>query len=157
MLPWNLCYWCTQRQELVFWTEIRTDKISPSIIHLDLSKLRMAHAQAWQTDGEMLWQKPTTGSLTVSTRRIMLVPPLKFSRILISRLIFFFLTGCKSDSMRVRKKPWVKSLADVAADRNFRKVSLSAEHPLTSLRNVQLFKYLFLSIIECGFEVFCAT
>lgn len=36
----------------------------------------------------------TTGSLTVSTRRMMLVPPRRFSRILISRLIFFFLTGC---------------------------------------------------------------
>ena len=36
---------------------------------------------------------PTTGSLTVSTSRMMLVPPRKFSRILISRLIFFFLTG----------------------------------------------------------------
>lgn len=37
--------------------------------------------------------EPTTGSLTVSTSRIMLVPPRRFSRILISRLIFFFLTG----------------------------------------------------------------
>lgn len=36
----------------------------------------------------------TTGSLTVSTSRMMLVPPRRFSRILISRLIFFFLTGC---------------------------------------------------------------
>lgn len=37
--------------------------------------------------------EPTTGSLTVSTSRMMLVPPRRFSRILISLLIFFFLTG----------------------------------------------------------------
>ena len=36
-----------------------------------------------------------TGSLTTHCNVMMLVPPLRFSRILISRLIFFFLTGFK--------------------------------------------------------------
>ena len=36
----------------------------------------------------------TTGSLTMSKSVMMLGPPRRFSRILISRLIFFFFTGC---------------------------------------------------------------
>lgn len=51
--------------------------------------LALQHASKWLS----YWL--TTGSLTVSTRRMMLVPPRRFSRILISRLIFFFLTGYK--------------------------------------------------------------
>ena len=35
------------------------------------------------------------GSRTMSSRRMMLVPPARFCRILISRLIFFFLTGLR--------------------------------------------------------------
>ena len=38
---------------------------------------------------------PTHGSLTTSMSAMMLGPPLRFSKILISRLIFFFFTGCK--------------------------------------------------------------
>lgn len=40
----------------------------------------------------------TTGSLTIATNAITLVPFLRFSKILISLLIFFFFTGCKMRS-----------------------------------------------------------
>ena len=43
----------------------------------------------------------TTGSLTTSRRLIILGPPRRFSKIFISRLIFFFLTGCKRNKYHV--------------------------------------------------------
>lgn len=39
----------------------------------------------------------TTGSLTTACNVTMLGPPRRFSKILISRLIFFFLTGCTAE------------------------------------------------------------
>jgi len=41
---------------------------------------------------------PTTGSRTIACSSITFVPPRRFSRILISRCIFFFFTGWKSHS-----------------------------------------------------------
>lgn len=38
----------------------------------------------------------TTGSFTIANKEITFVPPRRFSSILISLLIFFFLTGCKT-------------------------------------------------------------
>lgn len=46
-----------------------------------------------QTVPEHQHRELTTGSFTISMREIMLGPPRKFSKILISRLIFFFFTG----------------------------------------------------------------
>lgn len=46
----------------------------------------------------------TTGSFTMSSRLMILGPPRRFSRILISRLIFFFFTGWQAQS-RLRSEP----------------------------------------------------
>lgn len=46
----------------------------------------------------------TTGSFTMSASVMMLGPPLKFSKIFISRLIFFFFTGWKGKSTSAKKK-----------------------------------------------------
>lgn len=46
----------------------------------------------------------TTGSFTMSSRLMILGPPRRFSRILISRLIFFFFTGWQRES-RLRSEP----------------------------------------------------
>lgn len=55
-------------------------------------------------------QAPTTGSLTVSIRLMMLVPPRRFSRILTSRFIFFFFTG-----LNRQKKLEVRVLSEMNA------------------------------------------
>lgn len=45
-------------------------------------------------------KKITTGSLTIAINVMTLVPPLRFSKILISLLIFFFFTGWKQHKMK---------------------------------------------------------
>lgn len=52
----------------------------------------------------------TTGSLTMAYRRIIFVPPLRFSRIFISLLIFFFFTGCKTENRIFTITTWLERI-----------------------------------------------
>lgn len=80
----------------------KAERRSFNLVAASLADIVAAHTLALVLHLDSFWHfikhkhaisKPTTGSFTVSTRRMILVPPRKFSRILISRLIFFFLTG----------------------------------------------------------------
>lgn len=56
----------------------------------------------------------TTGSLTTATRLMIFTPPRRFSRILISRLIFFFFTGfstCDATTNTRALRVWLKTEA----------------------------------------------
>lgn len=56
----------------------------------------LAHKIKWSKRGV----KITTGSLTISNSEMIFGPPLRFSKIFISLLIFFFLTGCKKTKQK---------------------------------------------------------
>lgn len=74
--------------------------------------IRPRTVEARKKEEEVMWVY-TTGSLTTATRLMIFTPPRRFSRILISRLIFFFFTGFSTcDAITTRAlRVWLKTEA----------------------------------------------